>query len=134
MGYAWDITITAGKTKTAPSQQTLQLHPGIITRIGVRFPRGCHGLVYVRLTRGGVFQIYPLSAGQWIAGDDEEVAFNYHFDLSDRPRELMFEGASPTCTYDHTVTVRVTVLPKWAASMLPVVELLTKVLQRLGVV
>lgn len=134
MGYAWDIKITANKLATDPKKQVLKLHPGIITRIECKFPAGCHRMVKVRLSRGGVFQIFPLSAGEWVTGDDATVGFNYFFDLTDRPRELRFEGCSPGTSFDHTVTIRVTILPKAVASMIPLIQILTKVLQRMGLV
>jgi len=134
MGYTWDITIPADTEESDPVVQRLELHPGIVTRIGVKFPAGCHGLVKVRLTRGGVFQVFPLSADEWVTGDDEEVVYTYFYDLTDRPISLEFVGISPGTTYAHTVTVRITVLPKAVASMMPLIEILTKALQRMGLV
>jgi len=131
MGYTWDISIPADTAKSTPVTRELALHPGFITRIGCKFPSGCHGMVSVRLSRGGVFQLFPLSAGQWVTGDDEEVAFSYHYDLTDRPISLLFEGASPGTTYSHAVTIRITVLPRAVASMIPLIELLTKIFGRM---
>jgi hypothetical protein len=91
-------------------------------------------MVKVRLMRGGVFQLFPLSAGEWVTGDNEEVWFNYYFDLTPYPPELRFEGCSPGTGYDHTVTIRVTVVPKNVASMIPVIDLLTRLLQRMGAI
>lgn len=134
MGYAWDINIPADTKDTDPVEQKIPLHPGVITRIGCKFARGCHGEVKVSLTRGGVFQLFPLSAGEKVTGDDEEVFFSYYFDLTDRPHELIFKGSSPGTGYAHKVTIRVTVLPKSVASMIPVISLLSKLLQRMGVI
>lgn len=134
MGYAWDITIPADTKASSPTTKELSLHPGIITRIGCHFPRGCHGLVKVRLMRGGVFQVFPFSAGEWVTGDNQEVQFSYYFDLTDRPHSLIFEGCSPGTLYEHNITIRITVLPKPVASMIPVIELLGRLLQRMGVI
>lgn len=133
MGYSWDITIDSGTEATDPKKKTLKLHPGVVTRIGCKFAEGCNGYVKVRLTRGGVFQIYPLSAGEWVSGNDEEVWFPYYYVLTDTPYELLFEGISPEADYDHDVTIRIAVLPKSVASMIPVINLLTRLLQRMGV-
>lgn len=134
MGYAWDITVSANTTSASPKKKVLKLHPGIITRIGCKFPRGCHGLVKVRLTRGGVFQVFPFSAGEWVTGDNEEVFFNYYYDLTDHPRKLKLEAISPGSTYPHDITIRVTVLPKSVASMIPVIDLLSRLLARMGLI
>jgi len=134
MGYAWDILIPANTLLSAPVTEKLKLQPGVITRIGCKFARGCHAMVQVRLLRGGVFQLFPLSPGQWLTGDDEEVWFSYYFDLTPYPPELIFEGCSPGTRYEHEVTIRVTILPKTVASMIPVVDLLTRLLQRMGAI
>ena len=133
MGYAWDITIPSGTLRGDPKTQVLKLHPGIITRVGVKFPAGCHGLVYVRILRGGVANVFPLDTDGYATGDDDEAWSNYYYVFDDVPAELRFEGWSPECTYDHTVTVRVTVLPRFVASMLPLMELIGKLLNRMGV-
>jgi len=130
--YAWDITITAGTLETAPKTQTLKLTAGVIINIDAKFPRGCHGLVKIRLFHHG-FQLVPLSRGQWVTGDDEPVKMPHYFELTSAPYALKFQGVSPGTTFNHTVTVRVTVLPKSVASMIPVIELLTRLLQRMGV-
>lgn len=134
MGYAWDIDIPANTLAKDPVTQKLKLHPGIITKIECKFPAGCHSMVGVRLYRGGVFQVFPLSAGEWVTGDDEPVSFNYYFDLTDHPRELIFEGHSAGSTYEHTVTIRITVLPRAVASMIPLMEIFTRIARRMGLV
>jgi hypothetical protein len=134
MGYAWDITIPADTEDTEPVKRTLELQSGIITRIGCKFPAGCHGMVKIRITRGGVQNVFPLATDGYITGDDEEAFQTYYFPFEDLKHELYFEGWSPGTTYSHTVTVRITVLPRYVASFLPMMELLTKLLQRMGVV
>jgi len=130
--FAWDITIPAGTSATTPYTKKLSLTIGVITRIAVKFPRGCHGLVRVRLDRFK-FQLLPLSAGEWVTGDEEAVTSEECFEIRETPAELVFSGCSPGTNYDHVVTVRITVLPKQVASMIPVIELLTRLLQRMGV-
>jgi len=130
--FAWDITVEAATAEAAPKAQTLKLSAGVITGVDVKFPSGCHGLVKVRL-KHWEFQLMPLSRGEWVTGDDEAVRMPTYFELPKGPYELRFEGASPETSYGHTVTVRVSVLPKAVASMIPFIEVLTKVLQRMGV-
>lgn len=132
MFWAWDITVTAGTTATDPKTQILKISKGVITRVDVKFPAGCHGLVKVRLFKSE-FQLVPLSKGEWVTGDDESVPTEGYYDLETSPAQLKFVGCSPGTSHDHTVTVRVTVLPKQIASMLPVIDLLTRLLQRMGV-
>jgi len=133
MFWAWDITIPAGRSESNPVTKTLKLSKGVMTRVDIKFPAGCHGLVKVRLLRSE-FQLVPLSKGEWVTGDDETVPTEGYYELETTPTQLKFLGCAPTTSYDHTVTVRVTVLPKQVASMLPVADLLTRLLQRMGVI
>lgn len=132
MFFAWDVTITADKSLTDPKTQILKISAGVITSIDIKFPAGCHGLVKVRLKHWESVLV-PLNRGEWITGDDEAVRASMYFDLPKGPYELKFEGCSPGTSYAHTVTVRISVLPHAVASMIPVIELLTKLLQRMGV-
>lgn len=131
MFYAWDVTIPANKSASSPTEQTLKLTAGVITHVGVKFPAGCHGMVRVRLLHQ-TSQLVPLSRGEWVTGDDEEAETESYFELWTAPYSLRFHGCSPGTTYSHTVTVRVTVLPKAVASMLPLLEILSKLMHRLG--
>lgn len=132
MIFAWDITITANTLATGPKTMILKLSKGVITKIEIKFARGCHGMVQVRLLHQEA-QLLPLSRGEWITGDDEAVSFPEFFELWTTPYQLKFVGCSPGTGYNHVVTVRVSVLPKTVASMIPVIELLTRLLQRMGV-
>ena len=133
MFFAWDITITADTKEAAPKTQTLKLTKGVITNITLKFASGCHGAVKVKLYKAE-FCLVPLSRGEWTTGDDEAVNAPMYYPLDSAPYQLKFIGCSPDTAYDHTVTVRVTVLPQSVASMIPVVELLAKLLQRMGVI
>jgi len=130
MFFAWDIAIPAGTSASSPVEQTLKLTSGVITHVGVKFPSGCHGMVRVRLLHQ-TSQLVPLSRGEWVTGDDEEVPSETHFELWTTPYSLRFQGCSPGTTYPHTVTVRITVLPRAVASMIPLIELLTKIFGRM---
>lgn len=128
MFYAWDITVTANTLTTSPKEQLLKITKGVITRIDVKFPCGCHGLVKVRILRSE-FQLVPLSKGEWITGDDETVPTEGFYKVDTAPAELKFVGCSPGTTYNHTVTVRVQVLPEIVASFAPLADVLNKFLR-----
>jgi len=133
MSYAWDITITGNKPAAEPKEQTLDLHPGVITKVEVKFPAGCHGMVKARLFFGR-FQIVPLSRGEWVTGDDESVSYPTYHEIVNEPAQLLFQGCSPGTSYSHTITVRVQILPKAVATFMPLVDVLTRFLQKIGVI
>jgi len=132
MFFAWDITIPAGRSEANPLTQVLKLTAGVIVKGDIKFPRGCHGIVKVRLLHRE-FQLVPLSSGEWVTGDDETISFPEYFEIKGRPFSLKFVGCSPNSGYDHTITIRITMLPRNIASMLPVVEALSRLLSRIGV-
>lgn len=106
MLYAFDITIPANTLEATPTTEELKLCAGRIKKIEVKFPSGCHGMVKTRLFRG-IFQLLPLSSGEWLIGDDEPVSCNYNYQLDTAPLSLVFKGCSPSTTYEHTITVRI---------------------------
>jgi len=130
MFYAWDITIPANTQATTPLERVLKITKGVVVRFGVKFPSGHHSLVKVRLFYLDS-QLFPLSRGEWITGDDEAIDVPEYFEIKGAPYTLKFHGCSPGTTYPHLVTVRVVILPKEVASFVPLIELLTKILQRI---
>lgn len=133
MLFTLEVTIPANTTEAAPSTETLKLAAGVITGISVKFPSGCHGLVGVRLKHEEA-QLTPVGRSSWVSGDGETVLSPEYYDLGKSAKELEFVGVSPGTTYPHTITVRVTVLPKEVATVLPLIEVLTRFLQRIGVI
>ena len=131
--YAWDILITANKLEKTPVEKELNLTIGVITKIAIKFPPGCHGMVRVRLLHRR-FQLIPLSGGEWVTGDGETVPFPEYFELKETPADLNFIGCSPGTGHNHTITVRITVLPKAVATFIPLIDVMTKFLKRIGVI
>lgn len=130
MFNAWDITVTANTLDASPIEETLKLTKGVIVRCDIKFPAGIHGLVKVRLLHH-TFQLIPLNRGEYVTGDDETVPTETYFELKESPYSLKFEGSSPGTKYAHTITVRVTVVPKAIASMYPLVEWLENFAKRI---
>lgn len=133
MNYAWDITVPANTLEKSPKEQTLKLTKGVITKIELKYPAGCHGMVKVKLLRYE-HQLVPVNPVDWVTGDDEPVTFPEYYELKATPYQLKFQACSPGTDYPHTISVRISVLEKEIASIMPLVELLTKLLKRLGVI
>jgi len=64
MFYAWDIIIPADTEESDPVEQALKITKGVITKLSVKFPPGCKGLVKVRILRYES-QLVPLSRGEF---------------------------------------------------------------------
>jgi len=128
MFHVWDITITANTLEAAPKEQQLELPIGIITKIDIKFPAGCHGMVKIRLLRW-TFQLVPLSSGEWITGDDETIPTETYYELLEVPVFLMFKGCSPDTDYNHKVTIRIEVNPALKISDMQIIERLDKLVE-----
>lgn len=133
MLYIWHVTVTAGTVQTAPAEEKVKVRTGVITKIEVKFPRGCHGLVYATVSHR-LTQLLPFNAKGGAAADDETVSGEYFWELKKGQTELALRCWSPDATYDHTITFRINILPRKVATMIPVIDLLTKLLRRMGVV
>jgi hypothetical protein len=128
MFHAWDITIPAGTPDNAPLVQELPLTAGVITKVEIKFPMGCNGLVKVRLSRW-TFQLVPLTKNQWVTGNNETVPSETHYELLEHPFFLMFEGSSPSTTYAHRITIRINVEQETSAQEQNVLERLDKIVE-----
>lgn len=130
VNFEYEVEVPANTTQDKPKVQDLNIAPGIITKIEIHFPAGCHGLVKVRLLHVW-FQILPLSMGEWVAGDDETVEFILHYEIKKEPATLTLVAISPTTVYNHKIRVRITVLPKTIASWKPLYDLISKIARRI---
>lgn len=100
--------MTDDYTRLSPLRREFKLAPGRITKVDFHFPAGCAGLVGARVLRGG-FQLWPLTAGQWIVTDDFTPTMPETFLLDERPYSLTFEGYNEDTANNHTITVAVAV-------------------------
>jgi hypothetical protein len=133
MIFAKDFTVPANTPEDEPEEWPIKVSSGVLSYVGFKFPAGCHGMVKVRLWHGE-FQIVPLNKDEWITGDGEEVKFTEFYEVDEEPYEMKIRACSPDTTNDHTITLRMVVLPKMAASLIPFIDLLTKFFRRIGVI
>jgi hypothetical protein len=108
MIYREAVQIPSGQTKSVPFRQVIELTPGVIDNVQLTFPSGCAGLVGIRVKQS-MFQLYPLTVGEWIVSDDFTIVYPENFPLKERPYALTLEGYNEDDTYPHTVHVQVSV-------------------------
>jgi len=131
MFYVWDITITANTQEAAPKKQWLKLPKGVITRVDIKFPAGCHGMVKIRLFLESL-QLVPLTEDEWVTGDDETIPTETGAEIVDKPYKIKFIGCSPSTDYNHTVTVRIEVKLEEQAGVGALTRAFYKFLDKLG--
>jgi len=132
MFFCWDITVEAGTPEKEPLEEWLSLPKGIITSVEIKFPRGCHGMVKVRLFKEAL-QLVPLAEDEWVTGDGESVPTETYAELLDFPYKLKLKACSPDTEYDHIITVRIGVEAEESASMAKLTRLMQILLEELGI-
>jgi hypothetical protein len=129
--FCWDITITEDTPEDDPDTTWLSLPKGIVTKVDIKFPAGCHGMVRARLFQEAL-QLIPLSEDEWVTGDDETVTTETYAELLDSPYKLKLVTCSPDTVYPHTITVRIGVQPEHAAGVSSLTRMFRGFLEKLG--
>jgi len=134
MLFSYAITVPAGTPSNKPLEQSLEIKPGIIKRIEVKFPPGVAATVHVQIF-SGEFQLLPRNPGGSIQGDNETVFDEPYYEIYDEPAVLTLRAWSPTANHDHTILVRILVLkPEILFPELLLINELRRIEQKLRVI
>jgi len=105
------ITVLKGYPTTPKTATDLRIARGIITKIEVQFPSGCAGTTHVQICHG-LHQIFPKNPDGDIASDKETISSMESLEILTPPYVLKAWTWNTSTLYDHTVNVRVEVIPK----------------------
>lgn len=111
MYYDFSFTISANTTKASPHTEKVKLTYGIIHRLEIGFPRGCAGLVHFVILEA-LHQRWPTNPQGSFNTDGYTIAFNEHLKFTRKPYILTLSGWNLDDTYDHTLEVRIGILPQ----------------------
>jgi len=103
--YEYNVTYPPNVLPETEQINILRLSRGIIRKVEIVFPRGCAGLVGVRIFRESV-QVIPLNYPAWLDSDGETISINTEIDLSVNPYEVEVRGYNIDDTYPHTIRFR----------------------------
>jgi len=123
--YVEVLKIPANTPETSPVERRITIEPGVVHRWSVLFPAGCHTLVRFAILYGES-HIFPAGKGRWIRGDDETVVYDDRWHTPDRPTTLRLVGWSEDDTFDHTLYIRIGVLPPEEVSFVRTVEIMAQ--------
>jgi len=108
--YSYDFTVPKNTPETSPVEADLRVTSGIVTRLDILFPPGCAGVV-----RCAVFwredQLVPRAPSDWIRGHNERVETRPFWPAPDEETILTVKGWSESTRWDHTLLIRIEVLP-----------------------
>jgi len=103
----------------------------VVTHVEVEMARGCHRMVHCVILEGA-FQLWPRNPEGTMSTDGHIIAFGEYLELGRGHNKLTIKCWSPGTDYPHDVTVRLVVMPKRVASMMPLMDLLMRLLRRIG--
>uniref|UniRef100_A0A6M3M191 Uncharacterized protein n=1 Tax=viral metagenome TaxID=1070528 RepID=A0A6M3M191_9ZZZZ len=110
MFYAWDIKLIKGLSEATRQKSVLKLEKGTITKFELVFPSGCCGLVFVHINQA-LHQVFPKNPGDQLTGNGSTIVSTDEYELKEPPLELEFYGWNTDEIYDHTITVRIQLVP-----------------------
>ena len=129
MFYRYALLVPADTPVNAPVEQEIFLDAGIIHRVIVKFPPGCHQRVYFALYQGANKQL-PTGPAAWFCGDGENIDFREHIETKHGYHWYM-KGYSPGTLFAHTITVRIGVLREQDISPFTIVQDLVAIFKRM---
>lgn len=114
MFYNFPLTLTLGTAEASLEEEEAKLTHGVIHRLEIEFPAGCSGLAHLRILHLD-HQLWPTNPGGNFASDNHVIIIDDYYQLYDGPYTLKLQGWNEDETYDHTVTVRIGILPQAVA-------------------
>jgi len=115
------ITVETTHTVSNKKEQVIKIAHGIITWVSIFFPPGCHNLVHCTIYHHE-HQVFPSTEGMSIVGNAGAVRWIEYYESYQPPYELKVKSWGVSCSYDHTIAVRIAVLPRKAVIALAIVD------------
>lgn len=113
MVYDFSIKVLKNTSAVGKQRTDLILTHGVIHQLEVQFPTGCAGIVHLQLFRNHS-QVYPSNEGGNFASDGHAISFKDSYPLDFAPFSLTAYSWNTSTDYDHTIAVRLGILPKSA--------------------
>ena len=127
MFYDVSLSVPSLTLEAAPVSVLVGVSAGVVSRVSVMFPPGCAGLVHVRIFRSS-HQVWPSNLDGSFASDGERIEFQEDYSVMDAPFEFRIVAWNDDDTFQHTVGVRLGILPEIRVVGLP--KWLTRLLGR----
>jgi len=112
--YVVDVTVPKDTAQTSPKEETVKIEEEVVVSVECHFPPGCRGMVYTAVYYGEE-QLFPRPYGSYLHGDGETIRWEEYYELPESPCYLTIRAWSPRTSYNHTITWRISALPRWIA-------------------
>ena len=113
MLFVKDVTIPADTKKASPVEGVIEITRAVIKKIEISFAFGCRNMVGIQLF-WGEHPIFPRNPDEWIKGDGYVVSGECFYFIYQEPYQVKYRAHSEGTSYDHTLIVRINMLPVWA--------------------
>ena len=110
MIYSYEDTIPINTPKASMRRTVMKLTPGIIHQVEIQFPIGCAGLAHC-VIKDNITQIWPSSPNYDFSADGFVISFREDYEIKYEPWELYMNTWNTSTDYEHTITVRLGLLP-----------------------
>lgn len=110
MIFSFSITTPANTAETAKLPTVLKIGYGIIHQIDIQFPMGPSGLLHLHINNA-LNQVWPYNTGEDFALDATTVRFREFIKSLEEPFQLTAYTWNEDDTYEHTVFIRIGILP-----------------------
>jgi len=131
MLFTSEVLVETTHTEDNHKEQILKIAHGIITRASVLFPSGCNGKVHC-IIRHHEHQIFPSTEDMSLTGNRTPIEWDDYYESYQPPYELKIEAWGVGCTNNHTVTVKLAVLPRKAIVSLAIVDSIKELFGTIG--
>jgi len=129
MHFKFQDTAPANTLKAAERVKDLKLTVGIITHGSLTFPMGCAGLAYGALFVGS-HQVYPLNPGEYENGNGVTIEWDDYQSVK-KGDHWTLRTYNEDIKYEHTVTLRLDILPETIAAPWLILKDLASIFKKL---
>lgn len=121
MLFQASITIPKNTAQSNPTEETLRIAHGIITKFMVR-PRFGHASLAHLVILHHEHQIAPSTENMDLHGDEAPIDWEEYYESYQPPYELKLKGWNEDDTFPHTFDVYVAILPRKAIIAFQIVD------------
>jgi len=128
MTFHFQITTPANTLESSKLKTTLKVAKGILHHYSILFPPGPYALLHFHIN-DAIHQLIPYNTGESLASDNETIEFREFLPILEAPFELQAYTWNLDDTYDHTLYIRLGILPieVFAPWLLPLESRLTSI-------
>ena len=105
MIYEYDLVVPLNTLEASPASVEMKLCHGIVHKLEVTFPPGCHNAVKV-VVRRALHQVWPTNPDGQLKANGYTISYPVWYELEEAPYILTAWAWSPGTTYSHTITIR----------------------------